>query len=316
MKFIQKIFYIFISCFFIFLLYKFIYNKEIFYDTIINTIILWFKKILPAISISFIISMFLYNFPIISYLLYPILKPIFHFENQKACSLYLISIIVGNPTSTKLINKSIVNNEISISEGNRLFNYSSFVSTIFLYSILDINIFYIILLIELITSIILAQLKINLSIDHSTIDKKQSKILDVYFDIINILPSLLLSILVSMIICNILSLNIPNIYIKSLFEISNGIILLNQSSKNIFTFSLLIILTITHGLAILMQIYYNIGLNLLELIMMPYKCIFNISKSIDYNKNLKYVYQKQSFFYIFHLQLHIMANNMYLQLIY
>ena len=258
MKFIQKIFYIFISFYFIFILLGFIINKQLYYNEIIKTLVLWFQKVLPATCISFILATFLTNYPIISVILYPFLKNFFHFENQKSCSLFLIAIIVGNPTSSKLISSAVINKEISIYEGNRLLNYSSFISSIFLYSIFDFNTFILLFIIELITSLIIAQFKQHPSINLPQLAKSKPKLLDIYFNIINTLPTLLLSILVSMIICNLFSLFIPNIYLKSLFELTNGIEILINTRSNIFNFIFLILLITSHGVAIILQIYWII----------------------------------------------------------
>lgn len=257
MKFIQKIFYIFISIYFLLLLLYFIFNKQIFYHTITNTIILWFKKVLPAISISYIISLYLYHYPLISYILYPILKKVFIFENHKACSLYLVSLLVGNPTSSKLITDAVNNNEISVNEGNRLLGFSSFVSGIFIYSIFDFNLFLIIILIELIISIILAQFRTNKKIIHININNTNNKsFLTLYFNIVNNLPTLLLSILTSMIICNLFSITINNDYFKSLFELTIGITIINNLPHSFTTILTLFILLISQGFAIILQVYW------------------------------------------------------------
>lgn len=258
MKFIQKISYIFINLYFILLLFYFLYNKEVFFESFKTTIILWFEKLVPSISTSYILSIFLVNFPLVSYIIYPFFRKVYNFENRKSCSLFLVSIIVGNPTSTKLINNAVNNNEISITEGNRLLKYSCFISTPFLYSIFEFNIFILILILELITSLIVSKFNYN-KID--SIHTKQSSIynhsiLSTYFDIINSLPTLLLSILSSMLICNLISLLIPNSYIKSLFEITSGINILVGLNQSFLTFCIINILIFSHGFAIILQVYW------------------------------------------------------------
>jgi hypothetical protein len=51
---------------------------------ILNNIDIWLKYVVVSIGPTFIISNLLYQFPFISFLLYPLLKKIMHFENQKA----------------------------------------------------------------------------------------------------------------------------------------------------------------------------------------------------------------------------------------
>ena len=257
MKFIQKIFYILIRLFFLLILLYFISNKEYFYSSFKNTIILWFNYCLPPISISYIISVFLSDFPFISKLLYPLLKPVFNFENEKSCSIYLISFLVGNPTSSKLIIQAVDNKQISVDEGNRLLCFSSFISTIFLYSILNFNLFIIIFIIELLISIIISNVKTKNTTQYIIIEYKYNTILDTYFNIINNLPSLLLSILFSMIITNLFSSLITNTYLKSLFELTIGIKILTYNI-NIINLIFIFILIFSHGLAITLQIYWII----------------------------------------------------------
>lgn len=256
MKFIQKIFYIFIKLFFIFLLCYFIFNKQLYYQAFKETIILWFNLCLTPISIAYIIAMFLYDFPLISKILYPILKYLFRFENQKSCSIFLISIIVGSPTSTKLIVSAIDNQEISTNEGNRLLSFSSFISSIFLYSILDFQLFIIILIIELLVSFATANITSYETTSNDFI--KTNKLSDTYFNIINNLPNLLLSILSSMIITNLLGVIINNQHIKALLELTYGVNYLINCDYNLINNIFLFILIFSNGVAIILQTYWII----------------------------------------------------------
>ncbi len=258
MKFIQKIFYILIRLFFILILLYFLINKQSFYSSFKNTVILWFNYCLPPISISYVISIFLFDFPLISKIVYPLLKTIFNFENEKSCSIFLISIIVGNPTSSKLIILAVNNNQISIEEGNRLLCFGSFISSIFLYSILEFELFILILIIELFNSFIIANIKTIKNKQSKTVTNKVNNILDTYFNIINTLPTLLLSILCSMIITNLFSSLTTNIYFKSLFELTAGIKILLNTNISILNLIFLFILIFSHGLAIILQIYWII----------------------------------------------------------
>ena len=260
MIFIQKIFYIFISLYFIIILLYFLYNKDIFYSSFKLIIKLWFEKLVPSISISYIVSIFLINYPSISYLLYPIFKSIFNFENRKACSLFLVSVIVGNPTSTKLINTAVEKKEITENEGNRLLTFSCFISTPFLYAMFDFYTFIFILAIELITSLIISlissnKIKISKSISQTNYN---NTILSTYFEIVNFLPSLLLSILASMLICNTISIFISNPFVKSLFEITNGLNILTNLKQTIYSCFFIHILIFSHGLAVILQVYWII----------------------------------------------------------
>ena len=257
MKYIPKIFYIFINLFFITIIFYYIIHKNILQSNIIETTKTWLYYVLPSISISYICSIFLIHYPFISRLIFPILSPIFHFENSKSCSIFLISIIVGNPTAITLIIAAQENNEISLHEANRLISFTNFISSIFIFSMFSINISIFILVIELLSSTLIA----NHTTKHNSkcnLESNQKSILDIYFNIINTLPSLLLSILCSMIFCTIISFIIKFEHLKVFLEITNGIMFINTMNDSFIKFLLLIILITSNGLAIILQSYFVI----------------------------------------------------------
>ena len=249
MKFIQKIFYILISLLFLYFLANSFINNTILKSTITNTTITWFNYILPSVSISYVTSIFLYNYPLISKLIYKPLSKIYHFENEKACSIFLISIIVGNPCSVKLITNAFKNEEISINEANRLLKFSTFVSSIFLFYIFDSYTALFFLIIELITSILIAFFNPQ---EENKNKFKYPNIIDTYYNIISSLPSLLLNILSSMIICSIFSVNLNNEYLNMFIEITNGILIL-KTNYSFLNSLLLIILISSNGISIILQ---------------------------------------------------------------
>lgn len=103
-----------IICLIVFLIFP-EYTKNVIYDSLY----LWLTKVLLSLVPFYLISNLLLSFPFFSKLLYFPLTKIMHFENQKACSLFLLSFITGNPTSSILIINSI-NHGISKKEGERL----------------------------------------------------------------------------------------------------------------------------------------------------------------------------------------------------
>lgn len=257
MKFIQKIFYIFINLFFISIILFYLKNKIKFQTNIIDTTKTWLYYVLPSISISYICSLFLINFPFISKLLYPILKPIFNFENYKSCSIFLVSIIVGNPTTIKLITTAEKDNEISSYEANRLISFTNFISSVFIFSVFSVQIALFILIIELISAVIIANITKQNPYNNQSKSTNKS-ILTIYFDIINTLPNLLLSILCSMIFCSTISFIFNFEYFNIFLELTNGIILINTMDNSTLKILLLIILISSNGLAIVLQSYFII----------------------------------------------------------
>ncbi len=110
----------------IFLVYPHLTKEHIF-----DILELWLTKVLVSLLPFYILSNLLLQFPYISNILYPLLKRFMRFENKKACSLFLISFITGNPTSSILVINSVTNNEISINEGNRLLRCTVLSSPLF-----------------------------------------------------------------------------------------------------------------------------------------------------------------------------------------
>ena len=258
-KYIPKIFYFFISIFFSYALIYFLLNFKDEKNIILSTTKIWLNMVLPSISLSYIISSYVYNYDILSHFFYKCFKNLFHFENSKSASLYLISILIGEPSSTVLIKEAINNNEITLREGNRLMRFTSFISPLFLISMLEKRYFLFIIIGELVTSIIIANFSINTYQNETIVHKK--KFFDVYFNIINNLPNILIGILICMYVINIFSTLIPN-YIKPLsiiFEITNGLKNLKVYEKYgyLYNYLLLSLVTLT-GVAIMLQIYWII----------------------------------------------------------
>ena len=135
----KKFFNLFIGfIFFIFLIFLVLHFNES-KLLIIDNINIWIKYIIVSVTPTFIISNFLFKYPFISYLFYPVLKKIMHFENQKACSLFLISILCGNPSTVILINNAYYNKEISLFEANRLLCFTSHPSFLFIINFFKIK---------------------------------------------------------------------------------------------------------------------------------------------------------------------------------
>ncbi len=256
MKFIPKLFLIFIKIFLIVLIiYLFLNNSSVQYE--INQVVdSWLKIVVPSISISYISSSFIYNYPLVSLILYPILKPVFHFENQKACSLYLISIIIGEPSITKLIINAQTNNEISINEANRLMRFTSFISPIFLIKMLGYEVGVTTIIIELLVSLMIGFFSNNNYFENK--HQECHSFLDVYFNIINDLPRLLLGILASMIVITIFKSIFKSIMLSNFLEITSGLLNLITLSNSLIKFMLIQLLISTCGIAIIMQVYWLI----------------------------------------------------------
>jgi hypothetical protein len=101
-------------------------------NIVVETLMLWFLLVLPSIAPMYLISHLLITTPLFTRLLYPMLKPIMHFENETSCAIYVVSILSGNPTATSLIVSSLGSGMISLNEANRLMKFCSFISPLFI----------------------------------------------------------------------------------------------------------------------------------------------------------------------------------------
>ncbi len=240
---IKKFTYFLISLFLCFSIIIYMLYPTLTKESLRECLNLWLNKVLLALIPSYLISNLLINYPIISKLLYPLLNKIMHFENQKACSLFLLTLITGNPTSSFLIIDSI-NKGISEDEGIRLLKIAVINSPIFTIMILPNNIGYLTYFIQVLVSIILYSFNKKKRINHKLeINNKNSNL----FDIIDNAPSIMLSILSTMLFVNVIRLPIE-------------IILNNLKIKNIFILIILDFLELTTGINNILK--YNINMTL------------------------------------------------------
>lgn len=256
----KKFFNLFIGfIFFIFLIFLVLHFNES-KLLIIDNINIWIKYIIVSVTPTFIISNFLFKYPFISYLFYPVLKKIMHFENQKACSLFLISILCGNPSTVILINNAYYNKEISLFEANRLLCFTSHPSFLFIINFFKIKKGLIIIMIQVISSIIISFFLKNKNLSNTKTNNSIRTNNNIFIDIINKTPNLLFNILFIIIITshikwflNLITNN--NYYLNILFnymELTTGLVDL----QNNFLLSNLLISF--NGIAIILQVFINI----------------------------------------------------------
>lgn len=221
---------------------------------ILNNIDIWLKYIVVSIGPTFIISNLLYQFPFVSFLLYPLLKKIMHFENQKACSLFLISILTGNPTTSILISNAYHNKEISLFEANRLLSFTSHVSFIFIINFFGLNKGIKIIIIQILSSII-----ISIFYKNKNNSSKSNSITTITTDFISKTPILLFNILIIICIVSFIKVFLTSfinnpilLTIINFLELTTGLI----DFKNNFLLSNLLISF--NGVAVGIQVFMNI----------------------------------------------------------
>ena len=123
-------------CFFILCLLEIIFfliHSFTWKNYFIDTVELWLYKVVVSIVPMYVFSSILITIPFISKIFFNIFKPLKLFENQKALSLFTISFLTGNPTSTILVKKAYLNNEISLIQANNIIDSSSHISFLFIF---------------------------------------------------------------------------------------------------------------------------------------------------------------------------------------
>ena len=222
-----------------------------------DTIILWYQAILPTVPVSYFLGTLLYHFHFIISIFYPFFRKIYSFENKHSFILYIISLIVGNPTSTLLIINSLNNGEISYKEATRLLRFCSFVSIFFILFILKPIYSFPVLFGQIMSTIVISQKDRQ---KESYLNTKDEFSL---IPIIEKLPFVLLNILSTMIFITIIKTPFNIIFSESkflvptflsFFEITSGLTTITFLYTNIPLIFFSSLLISFHGLAIIIQV--------------------------------------------------------------
>ena len=188
----------------------------------------------------YLISNLLLSYPYISKLLYPVLDKLLHFENERSCSLFLLSTITGNPTSSLLVINSVKQNEITINEGNRLLKCTVLNSPLFIINMMG-KIGYLIIIISILVNFVLLYKKNRVK----TYKKNNFNNNIDLLNLINKCPSIMLEILSSMIFVSLLRIplikmltilqldkNYTCLYIIDILELTVGLNNINLYTMN------------------------------------------------------------------------------------
>lgn len=240
---------------FLYLIFVFVFPVLI-KDTIINTCILFVTIIMPSILPMYLLGNFIMSTNILSKVFYPILKKLLPLENEQACTIYLLSIIMGNPTTSILINESINKNIITPTQAKKLMSITFFMNPLFIINILPKEISISIIIGSLISSFIIGFFINNLSSFES-----KNTIKETFWYTLDKTPSILLNILMIMLLISLIKtpftmFNKPFLltYFIDCLDISTGLININKYSlSNIQLLILASILINTNGLCLFLQ---------------------------------------------------------------
>lgn len=266
---------LFILFYLSFLIFITILHKEEIFEITINTLSLWLYKIFPPIFIFYIISSLLISSKAINiiFIIFKPLRNILKFETDNAFKLFLLSILIGNPSSSTFVISNLQNNNITKNDAIILNKTASFITPLFIFSLLDLKIALLIYLSHLASNIFIC---IFLTRKNNILNNlKEPKIMN-FFDYLNNIPKILFSIATMMVICNILiySLTLLNINKNYLFfiELSTGAYqIINMTTK--LKYYLLIFLLSFNGICIHLQVYSIIKDSLSYLSFLKYRLI-------------------------------------------
>lgn len=134
-------------------------SPKLFFDNITNTLYVWLFYVYPSIFTFYLLANLLINLNLIRKVSF-IFKPIIYFETQKAYELFIISMIVGNPSLSSLTIKELESHNITENDANKLIKVCSFFNPLFIISlftvgtITNVNYAYLIIIIIFITNIL------------------------------------------------------------------------------------------------------------------------------------------------------------------
>lgn len=208
-------------------------KKDIMYYTIYNTVILWFKNIVPNLLPMFIITSLIIESNLIiniCNIFGKLFNKIFKCSNY-GIFIYFLSLFTGSPSNAKYINDLVNNNLISNTLSDKLLLFTSNYNTLLIYSLLSLylnkSISIKIIIIIIISNIIVGLIFRNINyIDLKTnYIKRKINISKIIKDTIDTLLMILGTLIFFNIIINLLP--IKNILLKNILngflEITTGL---------------------------------------------------------------------------------------------
>lgn len=256
----KKIFKVLIFFSLIFYLIFFLLNSTIWHNNLLLVLNLWLDKIVVGLIPMYIISSIIIGVPLFSNVLFKLIKRFNFFENSYALSIFLVSFLCGNPTTSILVNKAYENKMISLKQANHIIESSSHISFLFIILFFEKEISIILIISQIITTIIIYIFKKRKK--EFVNDVTSFNLLNSVNNIIEDLPSILLKILSSMIIVTFLKIpfnNLNNNYLNiflSYLEVTTGLNTFNSLNINPFIYIVLVssILSL-NGFSIILQVF-------------------------------------------------------------
>ncbi|MCM1513984.1 MAG: hypothetical protein NC090_03250 [Anaeroplasma bactoclasticum] len=205
--------------------------------------------------------------PLCSKMIYPWINSFIYFENEKALSLFVVSFFTGAPTSTILITKAIQRKEISHHQGTLLYSSCSYISPLFVLSMVCVSFVPLVFASQVLVSVFLYQRRSKkLSrADFSSSPLPYQSYTHTLFEMIDSLPQILLKILATMCIITIIKLPFEKIplsilpYALDFLEISLGLHHVSKYIKwDILQLGMTNMLISINGFAIWLQVFHTL----------------------------------------------------------
>lgn len=251
----MRYFFVFLITMF-YMFYSFFYPSHI-KDITYDVCLIFIKVLMPSIIPMYLLSSVIVNNQFFVNLSYYLLKPLQLFESKNAYSLFLSSILVGNPTTTILTVTKYKKNQITMNDSKILLS-CSFMNPLFIitaYNLIGVgsSVAFLYLFCSLVVNLIFlcTNKKRKISIFSNDINFS-------LFDSINKLSSILLNIFIITLIISYLKLpflsNKALSIMVSFLDISTGIFNIANSTI-VYTFKLILltILLSSTGLSIIIQ---------------------------------------------------------------
>lgn len=242
----RKLIYPLIVFLVIIIAFSILTNTEAFFQNITSTLNLWLTKVYPSVFTFYTISSILLNTNLFNKFIY-YTKFFFkklRFKDQISLNLFLLSIFIGNPSSSGLIIESIDKNAITINDGNNLLKVSSFSNPLFILAFLfpySIKYAVIIIFVHIASNIIIAYL-MNRNNNHTEIENISLRFsLREIINSINNVIHILLIVSTMMVFSNIIIFSLETTL--NFFKINN-----------LFTLLLLSQLEISRGLSTILSL--------------------------------------------------------------
>lgn len=242
----RKLIYPLIVFLVIIIAFSILTNTEAFFQNITSTLNLWLTKVYPSVFTFYTISSILLNTNLFNKFIYytKIFFKKLRFKDQISLNLFLLSIFIGNPSSSGLIIESIDKNAITINDGNNLLKVSSFSNPLFILAFLfpySIKYAVIIIFVHIASNIIIAYL-MNRNNNHTEIEN-----ISLRFSLREIINSINNVIHILLIVSTMMVFS--NIIIFSLETTLNFL-----KINNLFTLLLLSQLEISRGLSTILSL--------------------------------------------------------------